>query len=130
MKSHLLTVKARKEASRGFSGFALLWSARITSTAIGLFFCGLLVIGFIGSPDYYSDAFLVLIPVLPAVIAWRRHLIGGTLMVLVSILSFSVAYPVGGVEGFPLFVLFGIVFTIGGVLHLIVGWKERRVLVG
>ena len=95
--------------------------------AIALLFCGLFVYGFSTSPDgFHADGFLALIPVLPAVIAWRRHLTGGTFMILLSILSLSIAYPVGGIEGFPLFVLLGMIFAVGAGLHLIVGWNDRR----
>ncbi len=127
MESHLLSIKARREAGRGFFTFALLWSAQITSMTIVLLFNGLLLYVWITSPDgFHADAFLVLIPVLPSLIALRKHLTGGTLMVLLSILLLAIAYPIGGVEGFPVFILGGMVFAIGGGLHLMVGWRERN----
>ncbi len=61
-----------------------------------------------------------------ALIAWRRHLLGGTLLVLSSGLFISWISVSGRIREFVIITAFTVcvVFLLGGILHLVVWWKE------
>jgi len=85
----------------------------------------------------------LLFPLVSGVIAWRWHLLGGALLIFLSafyivwIAYTIVTYPLPiHVEAMPRMIVLGylylimlpflIALAVGGVLHLIVGWKDRR----
>jgi len=131
-------IEVPKEASR------LCWSARIVCLApwiaaplLGLvveaafhtmyetrfpFNLPLAMLGWFG----YFLVFPGFVLTIPTLIAWRRHLLGGTLLVLSSGLFIS-WISVSGRGITPLSIpelAVCVVFLLGGILHLVVWWKE------
>lgn len=105
---------------------SLCWTARITSLAagIGLFFLILRV-----SFDIPALVFLLV----PVLIAWRAHLIGGILLALIALIAAnqiiyirSASQPYGWerMEAILIVLPVAVVYLISGVLHITVWWRE------
>ena len=78
--------------------------------------------------DYDPAAFVVLTPLIVAVIALRWHLLGGLAIVVLSEAMIGWAWVEGGLA-----ILYGLLFftpfAFGGMLHIVVGgleWRSKR----
>jgi hypothetical protein len=115
----------------------LCWAARLLSLGYGLFIA-LYALG-AGSPiviEYASrgeiekavSALLnwlpFFIPLVPAVIAWRWHLVGGTLITAASVAFYLVFMFSSGTQWGAYVCVIPVLA--GGLLHLVVWYKERR----
>ena len=83
-----------------------------------------------GAPAHELLWFVVgLVPLLLAALAWQWHLVGGTCIILsTAALFLYVLFEKPYEQWFFVFTVspFALVFFAGGVLHLVVWWKERR----
>ncbi|HJX70090.1 MAG TPA: hypothetical protein VJ441_03250 [Dehalococcoidia bacterium] len=113
----------------------LLWAARIVSLVpiIFVLYFGLPNL-FIPGPRGWNwgPLWLIACVVLPVAVAWRWHLLGGILMLILWCLPmyyiFSTDHPFDAQRIYVLRDLSPFLTTLlaGGILHLIVWWKGRE----
>ncbi|MDM8000675.1 MAG: hypothetical protein QUS33_11985 [Dehalococcoidia bacterium] len=116
-------------------GTGLCWAARI----IALCAAGCLALGVIlpvvesilhgdAAEDYYSVwSLLWFMPLVAAVISWRWHSFGGSLMIIAAIgvgANMALNASPSGPEYLVVQIPIALVFLSVGILHLMVWWKE------
>ena len=111
-------------------GRALCWAARIACTGLNLFAAAYLLSHWAtydqGLWSILSAICLFVLSVVPALIAWRSHLVGGVFALIISFLYTEVAYSQVDRNIFVHTIFpFSAVWLASGILHLAVWWRER-----
>jgi hypothetical protein len=115
----------------------LCWAARLLALGYGLLIAlytlGVLIltlIGHVSRGETWGSALWLLtglpffVPLVLAVVAWRWHLLGGTLIAAGSVALYLFFALSGNMQwGVHLYVL---PLLLGGLLHLLVWYKEKR----
>ena len=130
----MATSRANIRVHKGTS--FLRWAAGIVSLAPGVFACTRVLVEEIvydANLEFFLQGFVLflLFLVVPGLIAWRWHLIGGLFLVFHS--GFHILLIVWGnyleldrTYALRIILPFWVAFCTGGVLHLAVWWRERK----
>ena len=102
----------------------LLWAAQLIPLTIALLFAW--GAGVESIRDFDPDAFVVLTPPIVAVIALRWHLIGGIAIVTLSLVALRFSFREGDFGALYALLLL-IPFFVGGMLHIVVWYSQRRI---
>ena len=111
-------------------GSVLCWTARIATTLLSL-----VAVSYVLSARaiWYSAWVTVpaatcvfVVSLIPSVVAWGSHRIGGAFVLVICLLYTEVAYDLADKAAFIHIVLpFSAIWVTSGILHLVVSCKER-----
>lgn len=126
-------MKTDIQSSQGAHGKALCWMARILSLPVAIF--GVIWMFYVpttwegGSDSVPLLLPLDLIPLVLALIAWKWHLVGGTLLsafgILLGVMGISSFSEEGPNHDYLYLTPIGAVLLTGGLLHVLAWAKER-----